>query len=422
MRSADLIFKILHMSDLHLGKSLRAQDLADDQAYVLGQIVRRTEGLAPDLVIISGDVFDRSIPSEGAQTMFGRFMADLRRVLPRHARILVIPGNHDSPRRIAFAAELFEAVGIHLVSDVRLAPALVLEKEGTRAAVWALPFVTHGAYHEFRKSLVENRNEKEMASIPSLGGDGSMAERVASVVTNLRPFFGEYALNILAAHCYVRGAALSESDTAFIGGTEVVPASLFDGFDYVALGHLHRMQSLSPTMWYAGAPMAMSFGDGRDEKGFLYVELCAAKAPQIEPVMLEPLRAFTRVRGSFAELTAGASSSDSDYVEVVLTDANPVYDAFNALTARFPNLVSVRQEAFERMAAGTGFNVPSAGEKRLGTEDNRQAFGLSQGEARHIAVLRDFASFAQCVLDEPPQEDMVKAFESILAEAEQERA
>jgi exonuclease SbcD len=239
MRSTDVVFKILHMSDLHLGKSLRAQDLAEDQAYVLGQIVRRAEGLAPDLVIISGDVFDRSIPSEGAQTMFGRFMADLRRVLPRHARILVIPGNHDSPRRITFAAELFEAVGIHLVSDVRLAPALVLEKGGTRAAVWALPFVTHGAYHEFRKSLVENRNEKEMASIPSLGGDGSMAERVASVVTNLRPFFGEYALNILAAHCYVRGAALSESDTAFIGGTEVVPASLFDGFDYVALGHLH---------------------------------------------------------------------------------------------------------------------------------------------------------------------------------------
>jgi len=147
MPSTDTIFKILHMSDLHLGKSLRAQDLAEDQAYVLGQIVRRAEELEPDLVIISGDVFDRSIPSEGAQTMFGRFMADLRRALlgqarstprdqarstPRdQARILVIPGNHDSPRRIAFAAELFEAVGIHLVSDIRLAPALVLERMGS---------------------------------------------------------------------------------------------------------------------------------------------------------------------------------------------------------------------------------------------------------------------------------------------------
>jgi len=422
MPSTEPLFKMLHMSDLHLGKSLRAQDLAEDQAYVLGQIVRRTEGLAPDLVIISGDVFDRSIPSEGAQTMFGRFMADLRRALPRHARILVIPGNHDSPRRIAFAAELFEAVGIHLVSDVRLAPALVLEKEGTRAAVWALPFVTHGAYHEFRKSLAENHNEKEMASIPALNSEGSMAERVASVLAHLRPRVQDYDVNILAAHCYVRGAMLSESDTAFIGGAEAVPASLFDGFDYVALGHLHRMQALSPRTWYSGAPMAMSFGDGRDEKGFLYAELCTARAPRIEPVMLEPLRAFRRVRGSFAELTAGTSASESDYVEVVLTDVNPVYDAFNALSARFSNLVSVRQEAFERMAVGAGFDALSVGENRLDAEDNRQAFGLSQGEVRHMAVLRDFTSFAQCVLDEPPQEDMVKAFESILAEAEQERA
>ncbi|MEN6296803.1 MAG: exonuclease subunit SbcD, partial [Rectinema sp.] len=202
MPTTSKIFKLVHISDLHLGKSLRSQDLAEDQAYVLGQIVRQAERLAPDLVIISGDVFDRSIPSESAQTMFGRFMADLRRALPGQGRILVIPGNHDSPRRIAFAAELFEAVGIHLVSDVRLAPALVLERGGKRAAVWALPFVTHGAYHEFRRNLPEG-------TPVDAPGDGSMAERMASIIANIRPHFGEYDLNILAAHCYVRGAALT---------------------------------------------------------------------------------------------------------------------------------------------------------------------------------------------------------------------
>lgn len=414
MPSTDNIFKILHMSDLHLGKSLRSQDLAEDQAYVLGQIVRRAEERAPDLVIISGDVFDRSIPSENAQTMFGRFMADLRRALPEQARTLVIPGNHDSPRRIAFAAELFEAVGIHLVSDIRCDPALVLERGGKRAAVWALPFVTHGAYHEFRRSLPEDTP----ADAPS---DGSMAERVAGIVAHLRPRFGEYDLNILAAHCYVRGAALSESDTAFIGGTEAVPASLFDGFDYVALGHLHRMQALSPKMWYSGAPMAMSFGDGGSDKGLLYTELGAATAPKVEPVMLEPLRAFRRVRGSFAELTAESFPFSSDYVEVILTDDNPVYNAFNELAAHFPNLASVRQEAFERMAAGTGPNGLPADEALSDTE-NRQALGLLQGDARHAAALRDFASFARCILEEPPPEEMVKAFESLLSEAEQELA
>jgi exonuclease SbcD len=422
MPTTSKIFKLVHISDLHLGKSLRSQDLAEDQAYVLGQIVRQAEKLAPDLVIISGDVFDRSIPSESAQTMFGRFMADLRRALPGQARsalrgqarILVIPGNHDSPRRIAFAAELFEAVGIYLVSEVRLAPALVLEKGGKRAAVWALPFVTHGAYHEFRRNLPEG-------TPVDAPGDGSMAERMASIIANIRPHFGEYDLNILAAHCYVRGAALTESDTAFIGGTEAVPASLFDAFDYVALGHLHRMQALSPKMWYSGAPMAMSFGDGGSEKGFLYTELGAKGPAKIVPVILEPLRAFRRVRGTFEQLTAESSTLDSDYVEVILTDADPVYNAFNELAARFPNLTSVRQEAFEKMAAGTGFDGLPVDEARLDTE-NRQALGLSHEDTRHAAALRDFASFARCILEEPPPEEMMQAFESLLAEAEQELA
>jgi len=412
MPETDSIFKIIHISDLHLGKSLRSQDLSEDQAHALGQIVLQAERLKPDLVVVSGDVFDRSIPSEGAQTMFGRFMADLRRVLPGLSRILVIPGNHDSPRRVAFAAELFEAVGIHLVSDIKCEPSLVLEKGGKRTAVWALPFVTHGAYHEFLRNLPEG------APADALGG-GSMAERMTGVLARLRSHFESYDLNILAAHCYVMGAALSESDTSFIGGAEAVPASLFDNFDYVALGHLHRMQSLSSKVWYSGAPMAMSFGDGDREKGFLCVELGAE--PKIEPVILKPLRAFRRVRGAFAELTAETAAPDSDYVEVVLTDANPVYDAFNALTARFPNLVSVRQEAFERMGAGTGPNG-SIPEGMLSDTEGGQAPDLSQARARHATVLRDFASFAWCVLEEPPQEELMKAFESLLAEAEQELA
>jgi len=146
----DALFKILHIADLHLGKSLRSQDLAEDQRFMLNQIVSKVDEAQPDLIIIAGDVFDRSIPSEDAQTMFGQFMAEVRRALPHEGRIVVIPGNHDSPRRIAYAAELFEAVGIHVVGEVTAQPAVVLSKAATRAAVWALPFVTHGAYHEFK--------------------------------------------------------------------------------------------------------------------------------------------------------------------------------------------------------------------------------------------------------------------------------
>lgn len=410
------IFKILHVSDLHIGKSLRSHDLAEDQAHILSSIVRETGRLAPDLVLIAGDIFDRSIPSEGAQTMFGRFMADLRRALPFDAKILVIPGNHDSARRVAFAAELFEAVGIYLVSNVLPSPALVLEKGGKRAAVWALPFVTHGTFHEFRRIWLDAASDSADISA------GTMADHMASIIANLRPHFAEFDVNVLAAHCYVRGAELSESDSAFIGGTEAVPASLFEPFDYVALGHLHRMQALSPRMWYSGAPMAMSFGDGGSEKGVLYVEigtgdagdraLKAASALKVVPVALEPLHKMKRVRGSFLELTKETQEqADQDYIEVVLTDADPVYNAFSELARRFPNLAGVRQEAFQKIALDAGGNLGASGQPGLNLSRERNA---------QAAILEDFRSFAKYILDEEPAVDLVAAFEALIAEMAEE--
>ena len=416
MSCSDKIFKIAHISDLHLGKSLRSQDLAQDQSAALEQIVEKIRMLKLDLVVIAGDVFDRSIPSESTQTMFGWFMAKLKRVLPQNSRILVIPGNHDSPKRIAFAAELFEAVGIYLVSEILSSPTLVLEKGGKKAAVWALPFVTHGTYHEFKRRLAEEgKVEAGCNEIIS-----SMADRMESIIANLRP--SEYDLNILVAHCYVRGAVLSESDIAFIGGTEAVPVSLFEGFDYVALGHLHRMQALSPKVWYSGAPMPMSFGDEGIEKGFLYVELEDGKQARIERIELEPLLVFKRVRGSFAELTAQSTFIEDDYVEVLLTDEEPVYDAFNRLALRFPNLMSVRQEVFEKRMGTEVEKVRDLATLIHPNEEtsNPDAAGNLAGTSLHTAVLNDFISFTQGILDEPPSEELLKVFDTLLRNAEEE--
>lgn len=422
MSNSDRIFKIVHISDLHLGKTLRSQDLAQDQSSILKQIVEKVKMLKPDLVIIAGDVFDRSIPSESAQTMFGWFMAELRRALPKDGRILVIPGNHDSPKRIAFAAELFESVGIHIVSEILSNPTLVLKKDGKRAAVWALPFVTHGAYHEFKRNLTKT-GYAEMASAEA---NSSMAGRMESIIANLRPSKSasesEYDLNILVAHCYVKEAVLSESDIAFIGGTEAVPASIFESFDYVALGHLHKMQALSPKVWYSGAPMSMSFGDGDIEKGFLYVELEDGKPARVQRMELKPLHVFKRVRGSFDELAAESALIDDDYVEVILTDEEPVYDAFNRLAIRFPNLMTVRQEAFEKRI-GTeveevGIPVPHIVSD--GETENTDALEDFSGKSLHATVLKDFVGFTQRILDEPPSEELLNAFEVLLRNAEED--
>ena len=420
MSHSDKIFKIAHISDLHLGKSLRSQDLAQDQSAVLEQIVEKIRALKLDLVVIAGDVFDRSIPSESAQTMFGWFMAELKRALPQNGRILVIPGNHDSPKRIAFAAELFESVGIHLVSEILLSPTLVLEKGGKRAAVWALPFVTHGTYSEFKRRLAEERQVEAGCTETISETISSMAGRMESIIANLRP--SEYDLNILVAHCYVRGAVLSESDIAFIGGTEAVPVSLFEAFDYVALGHLHKMQALSPKVWYSGAPMPMSFGDEGIEKGFLYVELEDGEPARIERVELKPLHVFKRVRASFAELMADSAFIDDDYVEVLLTDEEPVYDAFNRLALRFPNLMYVRQEAFEKRM---GTEVEKVGDIATLMPPNGETSSLDDtgnlaGKSLHTTVLNDFISFTQRILDEPPSQELLKAFEVLLRNAEEE--
>ena len=437
MPPTDKIFRILHISDLHLGKSLRSRDLSEDQAHTLEKIVAAAQSERPDLVLVAGDVFDRSIPSEVAQTMFGRFMADLRNALATEAKILIIPGNHDSPRRVAFAAELFETVGIHLVSEIRTKPAIVLEKAGSRLAVWALPFVTHGLYHEFKRRASSSEHQYATASSsietniesasdapePLAVSDGSMASRLEELIAAFRPHFAEFDANIIVAHCYVRGASLSESDTDFLGGSEAVPVSLFDDFDYTALGHLHRQQRLSRSVWYAGAPMAMSFGDGDGEKGVLSVELEGGRrTPRVTPISIEPIRKFRRVRGSFAELSAASEPGDSDYIEVVLTDENPVYNAFNGLSTRFPNLMSVRQEAFEKLARRLDREGDSATERgAMGKRMEDSEHPLDHAQTLREIVIEDFQSFCGFVLNGEVPKELSDRFTSLFEAEERER-
>jgi len=397
------LFKILHMSDLHLGKSLKSHDLDEDHAHVLAQIVLSAERVQPDLVLICGDIFDRSIPTEGAQTLFGRFMADLRRALPRQAHILVIPGNHDSARRVAYASELFESVGIHLVSKIGLEPALVLEKEERRAAIWAIPFLTFGAYHEFRRIVGLAQAEA--------GAGSALPARMAEVLGHIDGRVEAYDLNIGVAHCYVHGAALTESDSAFIGGTEAVPSDLFSSFDYVAMGHLHRMQELSPGMWYSGAPLPMSFGDG-DKKGVLLVELGVdgeENERQVHPLFLEPLRRFRRIRGSFDELMArGIEESPpvQDYIEALLTDVMMIPNAMERLRTVYPNMLGIRYEAFENVQ---GFL------KEAGSDPDETA-GPASRQARSIRD--DFFSFASYIFDGKVPEDLMDDFDALCIRSE----
>ncbi|MGB9685398.1 MAG: exonuclease SbcCD subunit D C-terminal domain-containing protein, partial [Rectinema subterraneum] len=165
-------------------------------------------------------------------------------------------------------------------------------------------------------------------------------------------------------------------------------------------------------------PMAMSFGDGgsdkNSDKGFLCVEIDAASGHlTVSPIALEPLRKMKRVRGSFSELTKETPEpADQDYIEVVLTDTYPVYNAFSELAKRFPNLAGVQQEAFQQIALGAGDNLGASAQPWL---------SLSRERNVHTAVLEDFRSFAKYILDEEPAEELVAAFEALIAEMAEER-
>ncbi|MDH7483520.1 MAG: exonuclease subunit SbcD, partial [Spirochaetales bacterium] len=306
--------------------------------------------------LISGDVFDRLIPSENTLALFGRFLADLRAALSPEAHIVVLPGNHDSARRLAYAAELFWPLNIHLIERIDTEPAVVVEREGRRLAVWAVPFVSHSVFEAFRQrcgiSMPADSDAEET-------GRKRLSQQAyfEAIMESIRSRKSDYDCSVLAAHCYVAGAQISETETSCIGGAEAVSAETFDGFDYVALGHLHRMQEIAPGTWYSGALLAMDFSEGEQQKGFLHVKLNPPETPcqrtnrEVTFLSLEPRKHIKRLKGTLQDLLERGKrleQPDMDYIEAYLTDERQIFHAFDDLASMYPNLLSLRWEIQDR--------------------------------------------------------------------------
>jgi DNA repair protein SbcD/Mre11 len=210
------------------------------------------------------------------------------------------------------------------------------------------------------------------------------------------------AFNVLLAHCFAAGGAASESERAFVGQSEQVDSGAFERFDYVALGHLHRFQKAGGKGRYAGSPLAYSFAEGAEPKGFVLVELKAGGGFEAELLPFVPLRSMRRVEGPFSALSAPGAYPEyrDDFVEARLTDPIPVLNPADPLRANFPNLLSVRQAAFELAArgpAGTGASLPGEGPR---------------------SVFEDFAAFHAEMKGEAPDEETAGLFASLVKEAE----
>lgn len=344
--------KFLHLADLHLGKRVNGFSMLEDQAHILRQILAILDDEQPDGVLIAGDVYDKSVPSVEAVELLDGFLTELR---TRGVPVLLISGNHDSPERLAFGGRVMDSCGIHIspVYDGALAP-VTLHDEFGPVHVWLLPFVKPAHMRRwFPDADIESYTD-------------AVAEAVAHMDIDTA------ARNVLVTHQFVTGGARSGSEELSVGGTDNVDSGVFAPFDYVALGHLHGAQHIGrETIRYAGSPLKYSFSEARQHKSVTVVTLGEKGDVQVRTVALTPLRELREIRGSYDELTARSfyehTTYRSDYLHLILTDEQDVFDAMSRLRTIYPYLMTLDYDNARTRAAG-GMSVPAETERRTPLE------------------------------------------------------
>jgi len=339
--------RFFHISDLHLGKRVNEFSMIDDQLDILQKIVMLAEDKKPDAVLIAGDVYDKSMPSVEAVQLLDKFLVWLNDL---SVAVFLISGNHDSVERVAFGADLLKHSGIHIVQSYRgqLTPVSMNDEHGS-LNVWMLPYL--------KPALV--RRELEKYDI------ATYTEALASVLANVE--INTSDRNVLVAHQFVTGAKTSESEEKYVGGSENVDSSLFDAFDYVALGHLHRPQHIGrETLRYCGTPLKYSFSEVNDKKSVTVVDMGKKGEVAISELPLAPIHEMRVIRGAYDELMKRENylgTNTDDYIRAVLTDEHEEPDARRKLEMIYKNLMSLDYDNMRTKAASSFTATVSADKK-----------------------------------------------------------
>ena len=320
--------KLIHLSDLHIGKRVNEFSMLEDQSYILSQILAVIEKEQPDCVIVAGDIYDKPVPSAEAVQIFDEFLTRLAEMkIPG----LMISGNHDSAQRLSFGARLMKETGIYFshVYDGTLQKVEFCDEYGG-VDIYLLPFI--------RPSIVRHVFPEEETE--SYQDAVRIALKHVELETSHR--------NILAAHQFVTGASRCESEEVSVGGMDQIEVSLFDTFDYVALGHIHSPQSVGrETVRYCGTPLKYSFSEADQEKSVTVAELKEKGEVEIRTIPLVPLRDMRKIKGTYLEVTAKAfyeGTNTRDYIQITLTDEEDIPDGMQKLRAIYPNLMRLEYD------------------------------------------------------------------------------
>ena len=336
--------KLLHLSDLHIGKRVLEFSMLEDQKYILAEIIDICRKESPDAVIIAGDVYDKPVPGADAVALFDSFITELSGICKN---VFIISGNHDSGERLAFASKLIQSSGVYFstVYSGNIEPVRICDKYGP-VDFYLIPFVKPPMVRRFfENDDINSYNDAVKAIIGSITLDSRVR-------------------NVAIAHQFIFGAERSDSEEpTSVGGIEDVDASLFEKFDYTALGHIHRPQFVhSENIRYSGTPLKYSASEAGHTKSVCIVTLEEKGSVNIRMIPLSPLRDMRILRGSYEELMSPKSYSGTnteDYIHIVLTNENEIPNALGKLRSVYPNIMSFKYDCL-RFSYGSDADTISA--------------------------------------------------------------
>jgi exonuclease sbcCD, D subunit len=318
--------KIMHLSDLHLGKRVNEFSMLEDQIYILNEIINIIDEQKPKVIILAGDIYDKPIPPAEAVEIFDDFLYKLSK---RNLYVFIISGNHDSPERIAFGSRLFDKSGIYLspVYNGKISPICIDDKYG-KINFYMLPFI----------KPVHVRRFFPDAEVYTY------TDALSTVISDMH--IDTAQKNILITHQFVTGSSRTESEDISVGGSDNVDADIFKGFDYVALGHIHRSQCCdSEYIRYCGTPLKYSFSESKDTKSITVIDIKEKGNIELDFIPLTPLRDMVEIKGSYNELMLKSfyenTSLTDDYVHITLTDEEDIPDVITKLRVVYKNIMKL---------------------------------------------------------------------------------
>lgn len=372
--------KLIHLSDMHLGKRVNEVSMIEDQEYILHQILRIIKDEKAEVVMISGDIYDKSVPSAEAVTLFDEFLSRLAQL---QVKVYAISGNHDSPERLAFGNRLMEGAGIYMspVYNGNIAPLQLSDEHGT-VNFWLLPFIKPAHVKRFYPDdPIESYTDAVRVAIGKMGIDTTQR-------------------NVLLTHQFVTGASVDPdgSEEISVGGSDNVDASVFEGFDYVALGHIHGPQNIgSNKIRYCGTPLKYSFSEANHYKSVTTVGLGAKGELELHTAALTPLHDMRVIRGSFAEVTHRAfyeGTATNDYLQVILTDEEDIPEAIGKLRVIYPNVMKLTYDNTR-----TRTNQLIDGAEDVEQKSPLQLFAELYEQQNNQPMSREQSSFTQSLIE-----------------------